>query len=867
MLEKFNILVEWVRRRGQPAPPKENLSELFQFKYDQFKELLNSNAELAKIITDIETKLEGNLIFGMSYVKSQSSRAIFHALRMVQSLNSLADSKYPSLFAVLEGMNIKIKEELEKRKESPVTEWILPYSQITKETIDWVGGKNANLGEMRNRINLPIPEGFVITTKAYEFFMAANDLTDEIEKRKMELDPDNLETVPMVSEEIQRLIISAPVPAELRDAIFSAYDAMILKIGEQNALNSSGHISMRSSAIGEDGDHSFAGQYLSVLNVPREKIIDTYRYIVASLYTPRAISYRLNKGIRDEDIAMSVACLQMINSAASGVIYSQDPFNRLENTVIISAVWGLGLYAVDGTVTPDTYKVGREGSFPVLDQKIAHKPVQLTSIPDGGLTEIPVPATHQDYPCLNPEQISLLASFALKSETHYGYPQDIEWALDKEEKIFLLQTRPLRLKEDKGRPTMGATPLLPHYPLLVEKGTGACGGVGYGAAYQVHSEEDLLNFPEGAILVAKHSSPTYVIVMQKAQGVITDVGSVTGHMASLVREFGVPTIVDAKIATSVIRTGMEVTVDAYSGRVYQGKVTELLQLQRVKKSPMKNTPVYESLRSVANLVIPLRLIDPRSPNFAPAHCQSLHDIMRLVHELSYVEMFHISDVLSDEKHGAIKLDVPIPLDLYVIDLGGGLNIGSETARKVKVDAILSAPFKALLKGMLHEDLRFQAPRPVDMKGFFSVMSEQMLSNTYTAERFGDRSYAIVSDKYLNFNSRVGYHYSILDAYCDEAINRNYVTFSFKGGAADDVRRNRRVRSIALVLKRLDFTVEVAGDRVDARIKKYELGVIEQKLDQLGRLLQFTRQVDMLMQSEASVEYIANSFLEGNYNLE
>ena len=136
-----------------------------------------------------------------------------------------------------------------------------------------------------------------------------------------------------------------------------------------------------------------------------------------------------------------------------------------------------------------------------------------------------------------------------------------------------------------------------------------------------------------------------------------------------------------------------------------------------------------------------------------------------------------------------------------------------------------------------------------------------------AERFGDRSYAIISDKYLNFSSRVGYHYSVLDAYCGATVNKNYITFSFKGGAADDVRRSRRVRAIAIVLMGLDFSVEVKGDRVDARLQKYDSPVIQEKLDLIGRLLIFTRQMDMLMTSEAGVEAVAQNFLQGNYSLD
>ncbi len=169
--------------------------------------------------------------------------------------------------------------------------------------------------------------------------------------------------------------------------------------------------------------------------------------------------------------------------------------------------------------------------------------------------------------------------------------------------------------------------------------------------------------------------------------------------------------------------------------------------------------------------------------------------------------------------------------------------------------------------MTHEVFQQPQVRPVSLGGFFSVMREQMMAPPQAgSERFGDKSYAIISDKYLNFSSRVGYHYSILDSYCGPIDNMNYITFSFKGGAADDTRRNRRVRAIGLILKALDFVVDVNGDRVDARFQKYECPLIEEKLDHIGRLLLFTRQMDMLMHSETSVEALAKNFLEGNYCL-
>ena len=155
--------------------------------------------------------------------------------------------------------------------------------------------------------------------------------------------------------------------------------------------------------------------------------------------------------------------------------------------------------------------------------------------------------------------------------------------------------------------------------------------------------------------------------------------------------------------------------------------------------------------------------------------------------------------------------------------------------------------------------------PIQLAGFFSVMREQMLTNPHASERFGERSFAIVSDKYLNFSSRVGYHYGVLDTYCGDTVNKNYISFSFQGGAADDLRRGRRARAIALILDALGFTVETKSDRVSARLQKCDRATVEEKLDALGRLFIFTRQLDMLMTSESSVESVARCFLEGNYH--
>jgi pyruvate,water dikinase len=864
MLETLNLFRELYRKFKGPKsrPSRDDLAAAFRFRYACFKDLLDSNTQLLNIIADLEEKLEGRQVFGMSYVRSQATRAAFHAFRMIKSLDVLSGHRYPNLYGVLEQINAGIKTQLGEKKELPVADLVLPLFQVNKDMVDAVGGKNASLGEALTRLGLPIPAGFAITTRAYELFLAENDLVDEINKRKMELDPRDPQTVSRVSLEIQELIARGQVPAPLAEAMLAAYGRMA---GSPPAAGGP-RVSMRSSAIGEDSELSYAGQYLTLLNVPGEQLLPAYKKILASLYTPRAISYRLNKGIRDEDIAMSVVCLEMVDAVASGVMYSRHPFNVLDDNLLISAVWGLGPYAVDGVITPDTYRVAKNRDLTVLESRVAVKRVQLMANPDEGLREIPVPPEDQDKPCLTPAQVKTLAAYGVKLEEHYGGPQDVEWALDQAGRLLVLQSRPLSLKPPTEA-DLAAIPVAAGYPLLLSGGAPAFPGVGCGPAFHVLNDEDLLAFPEGAVLVAPHSSPKFVLAMPRAQAIVTDSGSISGHMASLAREFGVPTLLNTQTATQALPPGLEVTVDAFTGRVYQGRVPELLAHQQARESHLKGTPVYETLNKVAGFILPLHLVDPKAPDFSPENCRSLHDLGRLVHELSYTEMFQISDLVSDKTGGAAKLEAPIPLDLYLIDLGGGLTPDAVAAPKVTVAQIASVPLQALLKGMLHEELRGVEPRPIQLSGLLSVMREQMLAAPNIEERFGERSYAIISDKYLNFSSRVGYHYSVLDCYCGQTVNKNYLTFAFKGGAADDVRRNRRVRAIALVLVGLGFAVDVKGDRMDARLQKYDCRVIAEKMELIGRLLNFTRQMDMLMTSETSVEAVARNFLTGNYSLD
>jgi len=858
------------RRQGDSEDPLDKVQDqsvAFRAKYTSFQELLASNNELLNLIAEIEEKLSSGRMIGLALIRTLAERAVLHTMRMVQCLNFIAGQKYLALLLALGAIEKRIKADLGTSEHPPPPDLVLTYDRINRRMVDWVGGKSANLGEVRNQLEIAVPDGFAITTGAFHAFVAHNRLDAAIQKQLSHVDPQQMATIASASAAIQACFQAARLPEELKKAMAEAHDRLRTRQQKRAHGGALPPLAMRSSAIGEDSELSFAGQYRSVLNVPDHQIGDTYRLIAASLYTDRAILYRLSQGIRDADIAMGVACLEMVTAQASGVAYSQDPLDRRCTEVVINGIWGLGSYLVEGVVTPDSFRVTRDASGWVIQTHVARKETQLILQPHAGVAAVRVPPDLILKPCLAAHQVETLADYAVRLAAHFGCPQDIEWALDSRGKLVVLQSRPLRLAAVLPEAAAMGSAGVPGQRVLINAGVVASAGVGMGPVYQVRADEDLLAFPEGAVLVARHSSPSYVMVMPKARAIVTQSGSVTGHMASLAREFQVPAILGAPHATRVLEQGQVVTVDANAGIIYAGRVEALLADLSRPTAGIHDTPVYRTLRKVADKIVPLNLTDPKAPAFRAENCRTLHDIMRMVHELCYQEMFQLSDHLSYERGAAVKLDALLPIDLYMIDLGGGLDVAMvKTMKKVTQKAITSLPLKALLRGMAHPALVHCAGRPFELSGFLSVMRQQLLAPPTVGDRFGERSYAIISDKYLNFSSRVGYHYSILDAYCGLTANKNYITFSFKGGAADDARRHRRARAIAQILESLDFTVDVQGDRVDARLLKYEQAVVEEKLDLLGRLLQYTRQMDMLMKSDDTIAAVVTCFLAGDYRL-
>jgi pyruvate,water dikinase len=834
--------------------PEEDVQERLARKFAHFRQILESNNQALAVMADMEEKAGGEFLFDTGYLQQQVGLLEKHLTTMVTEINALTDQAYPELVRRHQEIIQAIRRELSPTWEIPDSPFVLPLKSLNRESAPAVGGKMAALGEIAAKLGLAVPPGFAISTRAYLHFLSASGLAGKLSALLAQASITDLESLEDISRQAQDLVRQTPLPPDLEEALGQASHSLAAR-----------HLAVRSSAVGEDARFSFAGQFLTLLNVPNtpENLVRAYKEIVASKFRPRAIFYWKYRQFALEELPMAVGVLAMVDARASGVMFSQDPHHPEANAVLITAVWGLGKYAVDGTITPDLYRVARDRGHQVLEARVAEKPVALVSREDEGCVEVTLPQDQAHSPCLTAEYLGELTEVALKLEKHFGGPQDIEWALDFNNRLIILQSRPLQL----GAPAFGAQPretLWEPAPPLLNFGIRASGGVAAGPVFILQSEREVGQIPPGAVVVARQPSARLVLAMDRVAAIITEVGNPTDHMSILAREFKVPALVDVGGATRVLRPGQMVTVDADAARVYPGVVLELLERRTGTEPTWKDNPVYHMLDAILKKTVPLNLYDPESPEFRAENCRTLHDLTRFIHEKAMDAMFFLDVEEAVEARGVCRLKTDLPLNLFVLDLGGGLRVKGQSI--ITEEDIVSRPFRALLRGFHHPRVRWAGSVAPDLKGFISVWANTMYDMAKGERGLGGKSFAIITDRYLNFNSRLGYHFGFCDAYLSEERNDNYISFQFKGGAASVDRRERRARLLGQILEGLGFKVQIKGDLVQGRMAKYSLLETEETLEMTALLMAFCRQLDLALTSDAMLDRVLQAFRREDYGL-
>lgn len=477
------------------------------------------------------------------------------------------------------------------------------FEDLRLEDIPQVGGKNASLGEMYHYLSpkgVNLPNGVATTADAYRYFLREAGLNEKIEAALKGLDVTNMRELKKCGNKIRTMIVKAKLPKDFEDEILRAYRELSTKCGHSKPDLT---VAIRSSATAEDlPNASFAGQQATFLNIKGEKhVLLATKECIASLFTDRAIVYRVENGFNHMQVALSVGIQQMVavRSECAGVMFTIDTETGFKNAVVVSSIYGLGENIVQGHVSPDEFVVFKP-TMAILKRKLGGKKMKMVGVPGSKTKNLKVSERDQNRFSITDEQVKTLAEWGVIIEEHYGRPMDIEWALDEDDgKLYIVQARGETVQSRKD------TQVIEEYKLtetgeLITTGTSVGNKIATGRANKIMSVRDIGGFKEGDVLLTEMTDPDWVPIMKMASAIVTDKGGRTCHAAIVSRELGIPCVVGTGNATEKIANRAQLTVDCArgdEGAVYAGKLKFVVERTNVKNLPRPKTKIMMNIGS------------------------------------------------------------------------------------------------------------------------------------------------------------------------------------------------------------------------------------------------------------------------------
>lgn len=482
--------------------------------------------------------------------------------------------------------------------------FVIFFKDLGIKDVPLVGGKNASLGEMYRTLSakgVRVPNGFATTAEAYRHFFKVTGLEEKIRKILKGLDTHNVKDLARRGQKVREAIIQSEFPLELKREITKAYDKLSKMHRTKNL-----HVAVRSSATAEDlPDASFAGQQETYLNISgHETLLKAVKECIASLFTNRAISYRVDKHFDHFKIALSVGVQKMVRSdvGSSGVMFSIDTESGFKDVVLINAIYGLGENIVQGKVNPDEFLYFKPTQS-IIARRVGHKAIKMIYDKKAGVRpvkDIAVPKEDQWKFCITDAQVRELARAALIIEKHYNRPMDMEWALDGiEKKLYVVQARPETIHSVRDY-NIVENYILSSHPKPVVTGKSVGSKVGSGEANRIMSISEISKFKKGQVLVTDMTDPDWEPIMKIASAIVTDKGGRTCHAAIVSRELGIPCVVGTENGSRIINPGDKVTVDCSQGDdgyVYPGLIKFKVRRTNIKKLGRPKTKIMMNIGS------------------------------------------------------------------------------------------------------------------------------------------------------------------------------------------------------------------------------------------------------------------------------
>lgn len=838
------------RAKGEPRQVRAIFSKV--------QTILSCNTKFLGKMAEMERLLGGEYIFDRNFLTRTTAELCALAHQVVYSLNAMSRNAYVPLYDRYQELKAALDDILADPAAATKRLITLPLSGARLERQPLVGFRAAALAELRDRLDIPAPRGFVVTSQGFALLRAANQGWWGAIRAQPQAAP------------------SLDFPVELRRAVEDELIALRARLGREAPL----WLTVEAFSRGE------AGVLAEAAATPLGPLAPTADVLLAAM---AGAAWRCMAGLDsvDTDTLFSAAVMALPEVRVLLEVTTQDAAAPESGLMAISARVPDKVSDPTGQRNPeeDRYQLLRvhphtpvhtvlragagPGPVPSALPDALPKASLPEALPDGRTALEAMPSRlRRGAALLTRQQLDLAARTAMAAERLLGGPQRLRLGLDAEGTLWTFGSLPYFLQNAGPDGEMGDTSeaeaetlraALAQAHVLLEGGQTAQTGAAAGVVRHVDENDDPADFPLGAVAVTRAASPRLSGVLRRASAIITEVGTAAGHLAAIARELRVPALFGVPGALAVLVPDMEVTLDAEAHRVYRGVIPALAQAGLPGSDFDPADPEYLMLRRLLRRISPLRLVDPESPEFAPQHCRSLHDIIHFVHDRALDELLHLQERRKDlQGYHTRRLLLDVPLDIRLLDIGGGLAPqAGQTGDQARPDEVACVPLKAFLSGLTRPGVWRQAPAGLSLRDILGGMDKTYAA--MTAPAFAGGNLAIVGERYLNLSLRLGYHFSVIDAHVSENPNKNAVYFRFAGGLAEPDKRARRGKLIAQVLSSMDFKVTLRGDLVVGRLKIAERSTVESVLAVLGELTAFTRQLDTDMGDDGAIGRLLERF--------
>ncbi|WP_310600472.1 PEP-utilizing enzyme [Desulfobulbus sp.] len=814
--------------------------------FNNFKRILSLNNAILEDMAKMERALGGEYIFDRAFLESSVSNIAHRVHHVVYSLNALTGNRHVGLYDRYQDIRTLLDDILADNIRTLADEAVLPLRAIGWEHESLVGMDLVCLAALPASSRIVPMDGLAVTAegiRALELADAGGADSDQ--------GPRLAEARSALREQLRRLATAQPGgPVAV---VASRIDGDESPLQEMGAFLLGLDLDRREvSLVRQDGPADAVAERMVLADPGPDRTEEEDGEGECS-----AAELLLHGLERIAQLVGETPAPAGPHPAKSALFVHPQPPPMLTGTIRTRPLPGNPLAAEDGLMVEaapfpeapgDCFLLRRTHPFELLRSHIAARPAghRFADNRPASAASAEQPHLRRGSALVEPGLLRDLAETAMLLERLFGAPLEIRWQLGSDGVCRLARLLPLACGLEPG-PGQGAAESGEAVPVCQGGQTGQS-GVGAGPVVHVDETTDPETFVAGAVAVARYASPDLTPILQRAAALVTEFGSAAGHLATVARELRLPSIFGLPDALDLLPPGTEVTVDGGETTIYGGIVEAMLRLDAMGMELTPQDREYRMLRRLLRFILPLHLLYPQLPDCTAENCRSFHDIIHFCHERAVEELAHFQERrpgLDTLRTRLLELD--LPLDIRVLDVGGGIRPGSDL--RLRPDRIESAPFAAFLEGLTDPRARNPEVPSLGLRDILAGVPRSMGLLAAPVDALG-ANLAIVGGEYLNLSLRLGYHFSVIDAYLGEDASRNHVYFRFVGGLADPERRGRRARFVAQVLAAMEFKTSVKGDLVVARLKLMEPDLLRAALLALGALTAFTRQQDINMRSEA-----------------